>query len=118
MDLTQILLAVIGGIFGLFALEGVGYLIINKLVLSKKEKTEVKNDVIGNGTHLIDLYKEVDSIVESKTKPINEKLDKLSEKFTKVACFRNCEMRIRNEEDADRTHIFSKEEYIENIRKK
>lgn len=76
-----------------------------KKVLSNKEKVEVKTDVIGNGAHLIDLYKEMDSIIKKETEPLNEKIlelnnkiDTLNEKIGELnnyTCFRECPNRQR-----------------------
>lgn len=104
----EVLTAVLGFIGGLFVTGSAGYLIIDHILNKDKAKENVrqqkisnKKDVIGNGVSVLDLYKEVDSIVESKTKPLAIKIDQLNEKLDKFGCFRrDCGKRIRNEEDA------------------
>lgn len=105
---SEILTAILSFVGGLFVTGSAGYLIIEH-VLNKdtrkedvrKKKIENKKDVIGNGVSMLDLYKEVDSIVESKTKPLEIKIDQLNEKLDKFGCFRrDCGKRLRNEEDA------------------
>lgn len=93
---------------GLFLTGGVGYLLIERLLDKNKNKEALKQqqaatskDIIGNGVSMIELYKEVDQIVESKTKPLEDKIDILTNKIERFGCFReNCRERLRNELDS------------------
>lgn len=85
--------------------------LIDKFFLSKKEKTEVKADVIGNGARVADLYKQIQEIVTPQLEPLKEdntalksKVESLTTQLadTRVevaelkskACFRKCVMRM------------------------
>lgn len=71
---------------------GIIYLFVDKFILSKRQKVEVKADVIGNGTRVVDLYKEIDTIVELKTKqavkPLEDKIDQLQKSLLTWGCYR------------------------------
>ena len=104
---SNILTAILSFIGGLCVTGSVGYLIVEHVLTKDKRREDVKKqkiangkDVIGNGVSMLDLYKEMDSIVESKTKPLETKIDLLNERLDKFGCFRrNCAERVRNEED-------------------
>jgi len=82
----------IGGLPQLVMNGGIVYLFVDKFILSKRQKVEVKSDVIGNGTKVVDLYKEIDTIVELKTKqavkPLEDKIDHLQKSLVTWGCYR------------------------------
>lgn len=100
---TEIIIALVSFFGGLLATGGVGYLVIEHLLNKNRKKEELKQqkvatnkDILGNGVSMLDLYKEMDVIVESKTKPLEEKIDQLNAKLDKYGCFNSsCAVRVR-----------------------
>lgn len=112
MGITEIILSLLGG-------GTVGAIImklIDKFFLSKKEKAEVKADVIGNGARVADLYKQIQEIVTPQLTPLKEdntslklKVEALNAQLsdTRVevaelkskACFRKCAIRMEEPYD-------------------
>lgn len=105
LDWTDIItsLAVTGGVL---------YLVVEHLLKNKQYKEEVKHQQVENkketieyGLPMVEIYNEIDKIVESKTKPIQDKLDKALGRIdnleTNWVCWRqNCDFRLRNKMDA------------------
>lgn len=107
MGISEIILSLLGGgTIGAIIMK-----LIDKFFLSKKEKTEVKADVIGNGARVADLYKQIQEIVTPQLEPLKEdntalksKVESLTTQLadTRVevaelkskACFRKCVMRM------------------------
>ena len=84
---------------------GAIYLIIDKLFARRDDAAAAHSKEIANGNDVADLYNKIDEIVERKTRPIREKLDKTYEEMKNMeqryCCYRNdCEMRIRSKYDA------------------
>ena len=74
---------------------GVIYLLVDKFFLGKKDKVGINKDVLGNGTQMVDLYKQIDDIVTEKTKPLEEKIDHLTSMLNEWGCYRDpCESRL------------------------
>ena len=74
---------------------GVVYLLVDKFFLGKKDKVGINKDVIGNGTQMVDLYKQIDDIVTEKTKPLEEKIDHLTNMLNQWGCYRDpCDSRL------------------------
>ena len=87
MDWSQIGELLMGG--------GVLYLIVDRFFLGKRQKVEMNNDILGNGTKLVDIYKQVDEIVTAKTDPLDAKIDKLTTMVQRFGCYReDCDMRV------------------------
>lgn len=110
LDWTSIIttLAVSGGIV---------YLIVERILNHKKYKEEVKHQQVENkkeaieyGLPMVEIYNEIDKIVESKTRPIQDKLDKALGRIdnleTNWVCWRqNCDFRLRNKKDAESEEV-------------
>lgn len=112
MEVTEIILSLLGaGSAGAIIMK-----LIDKFFLSKKEKTEVKADVIGNGARVADLYKQIEEIVAPQLAPLKEdntslklKVETLTTQLsdTRVevaelkakACFRKCAIRMEEPDD-------------------
>jgi hypothetical protein len=89
MDWSQIGELLMGG--------GVIYLIVDRFLLGKRQKVEMNNDILGNGTKLVDIYKQVDEIVTAKTDPLDAKIDKLTTMVQRFGCYReDCNIRVTN----------------------
>jgi hypothetical protein len=89
MDWSQIGELLMGG--------GVIYLIADRFFLGKRQKVEMNNDILGNGTKLVDIYKQVDEIVTAKTDPLDAKIDKLTTMVQRFGCYReDCNIRVTN----------------------
>lgn len=74
---------------------GVIYLLIDKFFLGKKDKVEINRDVLGNGTKMVDLYNQIDDIVTEKTKPLEAKIDHLTDMLNQWGCYRDpCDSRL------------------------
>ena len=74
---------------------GVIYLIADRFFLGKRQKVEMNNDILGNGTKLVDIYKQVDEIVTAKTDPLDAKIDNLTTMIQRFGCYREeCAERI------------------------
>jgi hypothetical protein len=87
MDWSQIGELLMGG--------GVIYLIADRFFLGKRQKVEMNNDILGNGTKLVDIYKQVDEIVTAKTDPLDGKIDNLTTMIQRFGCYREeCAERI------------------------
>ena len=91
-------------LLALFSSGGVIYLVVDKLVLSKKDKaeahtasTEAQRGDISTGLEALGFYKEIDDLIKQHTDPLNAKIDELSAKVSKWCCYRNCEIRLRDE---------------------
>lgn len=74
---------------------GVIYLLIDKVFLGKKDKVNLNKDVLGNGTQMVDLYKQIDDIVTEKTKQLEDKIDHLTNMLNQWGCYRDpCDSRL------------------------
>lgn len=74
---------------------GVIYLLVDKFFMGKKDKVGINKDVLGNGTQMVDLYKQIDDIVSEKTKPLEEKIDHLTNMLNQWGCYRDpCDSRL------------------------
>ena len=92
MDWIGILTLVLSG-------GGVSYLIIEKLFSRRQDKADAHGKEVENSLQIAELYKEVDSIVMSKTKPLETKLDKALDELNDIrthwCCYRaECKERI------------------------
>lgn len=92
MDLIEIItLALSGG--------GVTYLVIEKLFSRRHDRAEAKGREVETSSQVVDLYNEVDKIVQSKTARLEDKLDKaltdLHEIKAHYCCYREqCKDRV------------------------
>ena len=84
------------------------YLLIDKLILSRKEQHEAREadahadrEQIGTGLEAIGFYREIDALIKAQTDPLNEKIDELTAKVGRWCCYRSCELRTRDEEAAN-----------------
>lgn len=80
------------------------YLLLDKLVLSRKEVHEVREadahadrEQIGTGLEAIGFYKEIDALIKAQTDPLNAKIDELTAQVRRWCCYRTCEVRLRDE---------------------
>lgn len=96
MNWNELIISVLGG-------GGILYLVVDKVLdkifSRRQDNANVKTTTISNGSDLAKLYKEVDEIVQSKTAPIEEKLDKalaeLDTLKTHWCCYRkDCDRRV------------------------
>lgn len=86
---------IITGIFGLLASGGVIYLIVDKRMLSEKEK-------ISNANEVADFYEKVDSIVQKKLEPVLGELHEVRSELAIIkenwCCYRHgCGERLLTE---------------------
>lgn len=84
---------------------GLIYLVVEKLFARRQDKADADKQVISNGNEVADLYLKIDQIVESKTKPIQDKLDvalgRIDDLEENWCCWRkNCKDRIHSKKDA------------------
>lgn len=102
---SELLTGILGFLGGVFSVSGVGYAVVQHWLNRDKNKVEVKQqevathkDILGNGFSMMDIYKEIDVIVASKTKPLEDKIDYLSGQLQKYGCFRSpCKIRLTDE---------------------
>lgn len=100
MDKTEIILAVIAGVFGLFGTGSVGYLLFEKLTTHRRDKADTKGKVISNSNEVADLYSKIHEIVCSETNPLREKIDMLDRKLSILGCWRyGCHERLHSAQD-------------------
>ena len=99
---------IITGLLGMLSTGGVIYLLVDKKILSSKEKAEADAQSksnqgvdIQNGLEALGFYKEIDALIKQHTSPLNEKIDELTGKVNKWCCYRNCEVRLRSESEAE-----------------
>lgn len=99
-------------IVGLLSGGSVIYLIVESIINHRKRREEVKasqvdsvEKAVNYGIPMVQLYEEIDRIVEKKTSPILERLDEAVSELETIkahwCCYRDaCEMRILNARDA------------------
>ena len=100
-------------------LGGIIMYLLQRFLPTKKETTEVKGDILGNGTKVIDIYSQVDDIVKAHTAPLEEKIDELTKKIEdldKNVCWRRCEVRVRKREEAQSALDISLEDLADYLR--
>ncbi len=108
----EIAIALMGAVGGLCGGGTLIYMVVNKSLLSRGEKasaqsTEKENQQkdIETGLNAINFYNQIDSLIKSHTDPLNAKIDKLTDRWDKFGCYRECEMRVRNEHDAKKVTL-------------
>lgn len=113
---------IINSFISLCATGGVVYLIVDKLFARKETKAKIKHQEVENkketieyGVSMVSIYNEIDKIVESKTKPIQEKLDhaltRIDDLESNWCCFReDCEFRIRSRRHMQKVKALTDEE--------
>lgn len=106
----EVLGIVTGLLTALCTAGGVIYLCVQKWFDKDKDKEEVKHqqgenikEAVEYGVPMITIYNEIDKIVESKTRPIQEKLDAALTRIDiledNYCCYRTeCERRVRKAE--------------------
>ena len=85
---------------------GVIYLIVEKLFMHRWDKADAKGKEVQNARDAAQLYKEIDDIVQSKTAPIEEKLDRALAELDTIrkrwCCYRqDCDDRQLYADDDD-----------------
>lgn len=92
---------------------GIIYLIVQKMFDKRKDKADVKHkevlskkETVEYGITMVSIYNEIDKIVESKTQPIQDKLDHALSRIDDLeenwCCFREkCKMRLHNRREAE-----------------
>ena len=113
-------------IIPLFSSGGVIYLLIQSWLHRRKNREELKSQQVDNvektvsyGIPMIEIYKEIDKIVDSKTAPIlaelkttREEMDTLKNTY---CCYREiCDMRMRTKDDAFNKNMIH-EDWIKKI---
>lgn len=85
MDWLEIVTLILSG-------GGVSYLVVEKMFSRRHDKAAAKGREVETSSQVVDLYKEVDQIVQSKTAPLEDKLDKalteLHDIKTHYCCYR------------------------------
>ena len=101
-------------IFQLFMAGGVIYLIIDKLILSKREKADIESVKIDNANKIVEFYQQVDSLISSKTEPLELKIDNLENKMdrmTRWLCYNpTCKKRSKDPEIIEEAKAVANEE--------
>nr|DAH69502.1 MAG TPA: Nitrosopumilus output domain 5 [Caudoviricetes sp.] len=105
---------------GLFTTGGLFYLLVDKFfglgesrANIKRQEVENKKETIEYGISMVSIYNEIDKIVESKTMPIqmklDEALDRIDQLESKYCCYReDCPDRILRSADCERMEILGK----------
>lgn len=96
---------IVGALVTLCSVGGVVYLIVEHLLNKDKTAEEVKQQQVENvkqaveyGIPMVEIYKEIDKIIEAKNAPILAELKEIKENW---CCYREaCAHRVRNEADA------------------
>lgn len=103
---------IVGLITALCTTGGIIYLVVEKLFSRKQDREDVKHQQVENkketieyGITMVSIYNEIDKIVESKTAPIQDKLDQALTRIDNLeenwCCWReDCPQRIRSRKDA------------------
>lgn len=78
---------------------GILLFVLERLFFRKRDKADTKGKDIENASSIASLYKEIDSIVQEKTQPIEDKLDKALAEMDDIkrhwCCYRSgCEERM------------------------
>lgn len=105
----ELLYSILPLVFQLLMGGGVIYLIIDKLVLSRREKADIESIKIDNASKIVQFYQQVDTLISAKTEPLERKIDELDTKMSKMSrwlCYNvNCKKRskepIEQEEPAN-----------------
>lgn len=112
-EVTSLWPTIFSVIVPLLSAGGVIYLLVDSYINRKKNKEEVKSQQVDNvekavsyGIPMIEIYKEIDKIVDSKTAPILAELKTTRAEMETLkntyCCYRElCEMRLRTKEDAE-----------------
>ena len=106
-------------ITGLFTTGGIFYLLVEKVCGVRESQAKVKHQEVENkketveyGVSMVTIYNEIDKIVESKTRPIQTKLDKALDRINqleKYYCYKeNCPDREQRDKDCVRAHFIDK----------
>lgn len=125
-EITSLWPALLEIIIPLFSGGGVIYLLIQGWLERKKNREEIKSHQVENvektvsyGIPMIEIYKEIDKIVDSKTSPILAELKTTREEMETLkntyCCYREiCDMRMRTKDDAFNKNMIH-EDWIKKI---
>lgn len=85
---------------------GVLIFLLERLFFRRKDKAESSGKEIENAHSIAELYNEIDIIVQGKTRPLEERLDKLLEEMDDIrkhwCCYRReCDDRMLYQSDDD-----------------